>query len=248
VLIMADIVGRIKKLIALSSRNDSPEEAANAAALAQDLMFKYQIGMVDLDATDTDARMPEGIVDAPIASGDKRRAIWKSSLAHAVATGFGCEMYFDRTVNGFNFHIFGTDSAVQTVHYMYGYLLLEITRLSEEAWSAHGRETRENGKTWKNSFRLAAVSELRKRLQTKRVAQQREVAVAPTTTAIALYKTDAERVTNEWKATEKRLRLRPAPVARVQQSLSAFDRGRAAGMHIGLDAKGSIEGSKKRMK
>jgi hypothetical protein len=37
---MADIVGRIKKLIALSKRNDSPEEAAQAAAHAQDLMSR----------------------------------------------------------------------------------------------------------------------------------------------------------------------------------------------------------------
>ena len=244
---MADIVGRIKKLIALSKRNDSPEEAAQAAAHAQDLMFKYQIGETDLDVGDTDERTSEEIVNTPIQTSDAKRAIWKSSLAHAVANGFGCEMYFSRNVNGTTFHIFGTESAVQTVHYMYGYLSLEITRLSEREWNAHGKETGENGKTWKNSFRLAAVTELRTRLMETRREQRVKVATAPTSTAIALYKTDEERVTNEWKAASKRLGIHSVSTAPTRHSYSAYDRGRSAGRKIGLSSGKGIEGSKKRI-
>ena len=244
---MADIVGRIKKLIALSKSNDSPEEAAQAAAHAQDLMFKYQIGEVDLDVGDTDERTPEEITNNPIQTADTKRAIWKSSLAHAVANGFGCEMYFSRGMGGYQLNIFGTASAVQTVHYMYGYLALEITRLSEREWLEHGKGRNENGKTWKNSFRLAAVTELRARLMAKRKEQQVKVATAPTSTAIALYKTDEERVANEWKAASKRLGIHRVSTAPTRHSYSAYDRGRSAGRKIGLSSGKGIEGSKKRI-
>ena len=241
---MADIVGRIKKLIALSKNNNSTAEAANAAALAQELMFKHQIGEGDLDVGDTDERTPEEIVNTPIQTSDAKRAVWKSSLAHAVATGFGCEMYFSRTVNGTTFHIFGTTTAVQTVHYVFGYLNLEITRLCEQEWRENGEGS---AKTWKNSFRLAAVNELRARLLAKRKEQQIKVATAPTSTAIALYKTDEERVASGWKAESKKLNLRSAPTSRVRTSYSAYDRGRTAGRSIGLDAKAGISASKERI-
>lgn len=259
------IIDRIRKLLELSRSNNSPEEAARAAALAQDMMFKYQIGEGDIDTTDT-KRAPEEIITDGIRPGDRQRVIWKSSLAHAVALGCGCEMYSSREWVGdgqryeTTFKIFGTKTAVQTVQYLYGYLVLEITRLAEEGYRAHGQG---HGRTWKNSFKLGAVNEIRRRLSEQRRAQQAHVAEAvkaaqstetakatetAQSTALALYQTDEQRVSDSWKVESKRLRLRTVSSGRRNHNPTAYDRGKSAGRGIGLGGgKAGLPASKGRI-
>jgi len=240
------IVTRIRKLLELSKRNDSPEEAAQAAGLAQEMMFKYQIGEMDIEATET-VRKEEELVNESIHK-EKRRAVWRSSLAFSIAQGFGCEMYVDSTKEErTHFQIYGTVSAVQTVSYMFNYLNLEINRLCESEWEAHGKESKQQCKTWKNSFRLGAVNEVRKRLLEQRKTQKAAVNNAVESTALALYKSDEQRVVEGYKAFSKRLRFRNASSAPTRHNQSAYSRGANAGSAIGLSGGKAIAASKERI-
>lgn len=242
------IVDRVRKLVELSKHNNSPEEAARAAALAQELMFKYQIGEADLEVDGR--REPEALVEEAIQDRDpgKKRDVWRACLAYAVAKGFGCQMYND---HGGKFQIYGLKSAVQTVSYVYGYLMLEVNRLCEEAWREHGREQRLSPRTWKNSFRMGAVNAIRIRLEAQRKAQATQVAEmvaearekpaeasAPRCTALALYKTDEERVSDGWKTRERELHLRSSRISGTRRNPNAYQRGRAAGEGVALGSTG----------
>lgn len=236
------VVDRIRKLLELSRNNNSPDEAASAATEAQRLMFKFQIQESDL-VLDEEERKPEAIVEDGIDSGHKDRVVWKACLANALAEGFGAEMYSTRGANGMkSFQIYGLESSVQTVKYMYGYLAAEIMRLSEEAWREHGHEQRLSPRTWCNNFRMGAVNTIRKRLQEQREVQNVEVrervAAAkreqkPQSTALALYQTNEERVEQGFKALSKRLGL-VTRKSYARSNPTAYQHGAAAGAGVNL--------------
>ncbi len=251
---MSKIVDRIRKLVELSKSNNSAEEAASAAAMASDLMFKYQIGEADLQTSDK--REQEQLVEESIGQEKKRqRDVWKACLAHAVAKGFGCEMYNSRDEKGNpKFQIFGVKSVVQTVSYVYGYLALEIERLCTAAWKTHGGKedsfnARAKARTWKNSFRMGAMNAIRVRLEKQRTEQQAQVAEmvaaqkaapeAPKSTSLALFKTDEERVEEGYKDLSRKLHLRAGRATRVNHSKNAYEHGREAGNGVALGSRGT---------
>src|ERR1700761_4638393 len=110
------IIDRIRKFRALAASNNSPEEAAQAAAYAADLMFKHQIEETDLEVA---PRVVEEVVDEAVASAEGKREVWKSHLAYHLALAFGCKMYIDRSRGKASYQVFGLKSAVQTISYMF---------------------------------------------------------------------------------------------------------------------------------
>jgi len=258
---MADILARVQKLLQLGKRNDSPQEAANALALAQDLMFKYQISEADLDAGD-EQREREAVVDEAVyQSTSTKKAAWKSCLAYAIARGFGCHMYTMRDragTGGHQFQVVGLKSVVQTVSYLYGYASLEIERLCAEEW-----ERRRSGypgvaaaRNWKNNFRLGAVAALRTRLDEQRGSQEsvmagvehfRPVGIAHSSSALALYRSDAERVDQEYRGISKRLGLRRTARRGARHNPSAYSLGREAGQSLSLGGGRGLAGAKSRI-
>lgn len=237
----ANIVDKIKNLLDLSRNNNSPEEAALAATRAQELMFKYQIQESDIVSTDEE-RKPEALVEEGIDSKDKKRNVWKSCLAYAVAKGFGATMYHTDRNGTAHFQIFGLESSVQTVKYMYAYLLNEIERLCEENWKAHGKEQRQSPRTWRNNFRLGAVNTIRERLQKQHQAQRVEVRervaeakreAKPQSAALALFQTNEERVEAGYEELRKKHNLRTTRT-RYRHNPNAYERGREAGSKVSL--------------
>jgi hypothetical protein len=238
---MADIIDRIKNLLHLSRNNDSVEEAALAATRAQELMFRYQIQESDI-VTSEEERKPEALVEESIDSKDKKRNVWKSCLAYAVAKGFGATMYYTHAGGTSRFQIFGLESSVQTVKYMYSSLLNEIERLCEEGWKAHGKEQRQSPRTWRNNFRLGAVNTIRQRLENQRQAQNVEVrervaeakrAAKPQSTALALYQTNEERVEAGYEELRKKHNLRKRRT-HSRHNPTAYQRGSEAGANVSL--------------
>lgn len=235
---MSDIVGRIRKLIELSKNNNSPEEAAQAAARAQELMFKYSIGEADLDVTRNDE--PEEVVDqtAHTEDGKIRRDVWKGVLVNTLARAFGCKSYrfTDYATKSNRLQVVGVQSAVQTVSYLFGYLVLEINRLADEAYKEHGRG--QSPRTYRNSFRMGAINTIGARLaeqiQAQQVVVRAKQAEAPASTALALYKSAQERTEEEYSVIRKRLGLRAGKRTRYTQHLNAYQRGRAAGEGLSL--------------
>ncbi len=249
---MNKIVDRIRKFIALSENNNSPEEAAAAAAAAQELMFKYQIGEADLDLGSDTKREAEEVVDESVLVDDKvKRDVWKASLANQLAHAFGCKMYTwrDWQTKECRYRVVGVKSVVQTIGYMFTYLAAEIDRLADEAWKVELNKKFQSARTWKNSFRLGAVNTIAGRLKAQRAEQDAQVeamvaaakearaagaAETVKTTALALYKTDQERVQDEYKKISKAKGLRTSRSAYRRHSVSAYEKGQAAGSKVGL--------------
>lgn len=242
-----NILGRVRKLIELSRANNSAAEAASAAAMAADLMFKYSIGEADLEVGTTE-RQPEDVVEESVMKeGRQRREVWKGVLANTLARAFGCRCYTSKGLGEVKIQVFGLQSAVQTVNYMFGYLCLEINRLGEEAFARNSDGS--HGKTFKNSFRMGAINTIATRLAEQTAAHAVTVRerVAAGGTAIALYKTDIERVDAGFKSLSKRINLRAAAPIAAARSYNAYQQGQKAGQNLGLGGGKGIAGSKSRI-
>lgn len=271
---MADIIERIRNLWALSKNNNSPEEAALAAARAQELMFKYQIGESDISLSEDDKR--EDVVDESILVEEvARRCPWKASLGNSLAHAFGCKLYtwkeyVGKTVGVIGggavayrrecqYRVVGLKSAVQTIGYMFSYLAREVDELAERAWT-EARKTgypANQGRTWKNSFRLGAVNTIAQRLKAQRAEQDAQVEAMMTAakaarqgikvTALALYKSDRERVREEYKAIEKKRGLRTV-YSSARHTVSAYERGQCAGRDVNLSSGKPLAADKQRIR
>jgi len=162
------VIDRVKKLLNLSQRAGSPEEAALAALRAQELIAEHRLAEADLSLAGG-APVPEEAVVESVIEGDRsrRRAQqWRVKLAGALAPAFGCKIYFWPGTDRIG--AIGRESDVQTLSYVQGYLALEIQRLTEDAWNALkarnvGCELPQPSR-WRNSFRLGVVATVRERL------------------------------------------------------------------------------------
>jgi hypothetical protein len=259
---MADIVGRIKKMLQRANHvNADPNEAAVALAQAQELMFQYQIAESDIEMGE-EKRTPEEVVEESVEQGGGGRIeSWKSTLAHTVARAFGCKMWSDPyTQRGtVRFHLIGTKSATQTVSYMFSYLHPEIDRMARDAWEAAKKagETRDSARTFLNSFRMGAVHMIRSRLLEQISAQEAALKVmekaqeakasANRGVALALYRGDQERVQEAYEEAAKRLKLRSTGSHRFRHNHNAYERGRSAGSAMQLGGGKALGADKRRI-
>lgn len=242
-----NVLGRVRKLIELSKSNNSPAEAASAAAMAADMMFKYSIGEADLDMGPTERVQEDVVEESVMKSAGKNREVWKGVLANTLARAFGCRCYTSRGLGDVKLQVFGLKSAVETVGYMFQYLSKEINRLADEGFARNSAGV--HGKSFKNSFRMGAINTINSRLAEQTKAHQVTVRerVAAGGTAIALYKTDIERVDTGYKDLAKRLNLRTAPAAAPVRSFNAYAQGQKAGASLGLGGGKGLAASKSRI-
>jgi hypothetical protein len=257
---MTNVLDRVRKLLALA-KSGTPEEAALATARAQELMFKYSIGEADLEVEQVQREI-EAVVDEIVHEEAKtKRDLWKGVLLNTLALAFGCKSYSlrDWVNGGTKFKVLGVNSAVQTVNYLFGYLQLELDRLADAAFADHLREVdqdvsgrlRQNGRSFRNSFRMGAVNTIFRRLQVqiedqKRIIQAKKAA-APKSMALALYQGDVERTEEAYRAKKKELNLRHSKSRSSVRSISAYQRGSEAGANVSLGGGKAIAGSKPRI-
>ena len=158
---------RIKKLLKLAE-SDNAHEAEQAAMRAQELMIYHEIDALDIDLDeDTQTRVKEPIVQEVVDPGTRRRSIWKGTLASAIGKGFACKMYW----MGARTYLVGRSSDVQTVKYLYDYLVQELARLASKEFSEYKAAGGNiHGKTWKNNFFEGAVTSIGSRLERQRSA------------------------------------------------------------------------------
>lgn len=144
---MTPIIDRIRKLLALA-QSDNVNESAAAAGAAQRLMTEHQISM---DAVEKE--VVEQVTQDAEPLEENVRQIWKRRLAHVLCGCNGCGSVItgDRSFgkNG-KLMIYGRKSRVDTVRYLYAWLVREVERLAQ----AHNRG---GGITWLNSFRSGCV-------------------------------------------------------------------------------------------
>ena len=171
------VIDRVRKLLNLSQRAGSPEEAALAALRAQELIAEHRLAEADISLAGGDPVPEEAVVESVIEGDRSRRRAqqWRIKLAGALAPAFKCKIYY--WTGSDRIGAIGRESDVQTLGYVQGYLALEIQRLTEEAWAGvkarateHGEIVRElpQPSRWRNSFRLGVVSTVRERLNPKK--------------------------------------------------------------------------------
>lgn len=215
------ILDKIRKLLALSERNNSPEEAAAAAALAADMLFEHKLSMADVETPD-EYEDSLGSIDFQCAG-----AVWKTSLVHGVSRAFYCRgctvAKRDPETNGQKIvRIVGKLSDVQSASYMAAYLINEIDQLAKQ----HAG----NGRRWTNSFKVGAVSTVLNRLDEQKKAQEVKVAAAPAGTALVL-RNDAVAVQHYFR------QLFPRTVSGSRMRATSgdgFSAGKEAGAGISL--------------
>lgn len=135
------------KAMADEAASNSPEEAAIAAARMQELMFKHRISAAEIEGVADDE--PVRMVD--MIGTDKNVVSWKVDLLNCIARANFCrivytrasrERVYKRMVNGLQhtlrkpakpgrIDLFGKQSDIDTVTYMYEYLCREVVRLAK---------------------------------------------------------------------------------------------------------------------
>jgi hypothetical protein len=232
---MADIVERIRRLLALSE-SSNVNEAAAAAAKAAELMAKHQIDQATLDA-EVDA--PDEPVEAEdlLALGGKAQP-WKMMLASSLASANGCATYTQvrsgrqRIVTT---RIVGPKRGADTVRYMLAYLQNEVERLlkadvdqQRNGWAKLGAGF--NARSYAGSFRLGAACEIAKRIRESSDAVS--VAARSTASAGAIVRVDraGERLADAMAA----LGLEKPTTRPTYSNSSAFKAGAQAGAGVAL--------------
>ncbi|MEQ8762824.1 MAG: DUF2786 domain-containing protein [Planctomycetota bacterium] len=146
---------RIRKLLALAE-SQNPNEAAAAAARAAELMARYRIDRVLLEAHD-----PE--VEDLFFEETREKHTWRGILADGVTRSFGCRIYWRHAPNGIRMHGVGTASDLAAARYLFELLAAEIESLAERCADSLTRTASESG--WRRDFLLSAASTLRVRLR-----------------------------------------------------------------------------------
>lgn len=108
----AKVTARIRRLMALGTRNSNPHEAARAVALAQRLMQRHGLTPDMLSLSD----ITESVCLSLTSDADKVPA-WMSSLATVVCMATGCRCWF-----GWHIHVSpqGVSSVRRSLHF-YGF-------------------------------------------------------------------------------------------------------------------------------
>jgi hypothetical protein len=239
------VIDRIKKLLSLSKSNNE-HEAAQAAALAADLMIKHEIAEAALcDAENEPEDASQETIDQ---SG--RRVSWKGQLAHAISKSAGCRSYSDVRGKGCQTQVVGQPSKIATVRYMYQYLTAEVDRLANSAYGAEHEECARSGvpapsaRAWKNAFRLGASQTIAGRLVDQRKKTHAAAAAAGQSSALVVVKKAEEAVSIYIKKNVPGLRA----TARAQfSSRSGYGAGANAGRGVNLGGNAALGAGRRQL-
>jgi hypothetical protein len=158
---MADVLTRIRKLLALSTSANEHEAAAAALAVARTLAA-YRLTLGEVLATE--------VIERQVLRPEEP---WAQVLISVVAAGCGCRVIF----SGPALLIVGGVMDVDTAATLYGRLYTQIGRLARSGWRQHVADLtdphygvypslREPGAeaSWRESFALGAVGVVQERL------------------------------------------------------------------------------------
>lgn len=233
---MSKIIDKIRAILELSKNNPSAEEAATAAALAQELMFKHQIGMADLDVAEE--RDSGEIIADDIQRKMKNREPWKEAVLLGLTKSLGAEMFLHGRQA---YRLLGTKETVQVVQYMFGYLALEIEAISDRAWKEASKDPKTvvmltQGK-WKKSFRMGAANTVRRRLEDQARYQKVQMKAMEQTPGLVRYQTTQEKLT----AVMKSFNFRTVK-DKSQYYADPYNKGVEAGKEVNLGGNKTLGG------
>lgn len=265
------VIEKIQKLLALAGNNPSMNEAALAAAMAQKLMLEHKLSMSELEM---DERDDEPIVEHDVLRDERGRSPrqWKVTLLNGIANNNSCmAVYWSARFHvGENKHlnrgkmtrgklvVFGKKSDVDTVLYLYQWLVKEVEQLSKKA-KAQLKDEIDVGyndeeisvRTWADSFRKGCADTISNKLYAQRKAQEQQIRSQAGAACTALVRIDKQAKEVE-KFVESKYKVSKSG-KKMTADEEAYIAGREAAKNIDLDgSKGKltapakqIEGGKK---
>jgi hypothetical protein len=156
-----DILRKIRGLLKLGE-SDNPNEAASAAAMAARLMERHSIEAAALEIKADQAEPDEPLKEFKEPLG--KSGSWRYRLADALATANGCLIY----KTGSELRIAGRASGAEKVRYLFAYCEREIDRLAR-------RNTRGEGRTYANNYRIGCVGAIKEAIAEERAALRAEM-------------------------------------------------------------------------
>lgn len=165
-----DILSKLKKLQALADRAGTPEEAAVAATKVQELLFKHNLEMSDIQLGDDESSVKREYIKGTHQI--KYAASWCRSLIWDIAKSNFCDTVYTRGTTRVS--IVGESHNVEAVKMLYDYVQAQIIQLRNEAWKTEGRFTSSRESAWKTSFDAGCAARIGTRLQQERRRLQEE--------------------------------------------------------------------------
>lgn len=157
------IIEKLRKVLALTL-SPMEGEAAAAAYKLEELLTSHNLSMADLEM--------KGKVGKPsVQENDhdlgKAAFTWKLNLAEGIAEFYYCHPIVDRTAKTVVF--IGRKDNVEGLKMLYGWLIDQIKRISNEERKSHMQNTGEHidPLRWQVNFGIGAVSRLKERLKEK---------------------------------------------------------------------------------
>lgn len=202
-------------------RGATPEEAANAAAKAQAMLFEHNLSMSQVDTHELPNEKTEEIENIEMEiEGGSSVIRWKRALLHAVARHNFCKAI---TLSGTSdVAVVGRRSNVIVVEYMSEYLEKEITRLAKNA----AKEVEIGRPAFVSSFCIGAVVTVSKRLEEQ--AKESEKASPQSMALVVQTNAALEKAFKEfWPDVRKGRRTRI-------KDADGYAKGMKAGHSIGL--------------
>ncbi len=216
-------IEKIKKLLALAS-SPNPHEAAQAAALAADLMERHGVESADLQGDDVSPVVSQEVDhDEP----------WYRTLIHVVAKNMTCECWLDRQRGKVVVVGRGPDLAAT---------MLLCAWLRSQLIAACAKERRNHpsihGRTFNTSFYAGALSAIDRRFRLRTISP---VASDGTpgltlaqTEALARYRDSAEDAISAWKQAHGIKTI--SRTSRARSNASAYAAGQRAGDAASMSA------------
>lgn len=239
----ANVIEKIKNLLALAANAGTEAEAENASRHAQRLMTQYRIETAELEL----AAAEDNHVVAPIqenmgAESGGKIAQWKISLMTTIAKINGCSLLMNWHWDGYgqgvrrkkvhSFNIIGTEADAAMATAFYVSIRDTIEHLAKINKPKLGRG---DGKNWATSFKLGCASTIRARLKEGHEEARAEALKASSCTALAVVDQREGQVSSWISEKYKKLGSRQASASRV--NIDAYSAGRAAGSKVNLTTK-----------
>lgn len=214
----ADIMERIRRLLALS-KSPNEHEAASAAAAAAAMMDEHKLDQAEIELAGGDPEL-EAVEDTILYGDFMERKTWKIVIVQGVCILNECKPY----ITPRNVRIVGRTSSIQTVDYTVKYLWNAAKEICDREYRSV-RLRPQSQQVWKSSFLAGCANRLYARLNELHAAKN------PTDCqALVLVRKHDQEVADVFD----RLNTHDANLKRQKVSTTAYRAGTAAANTIGL--------------
>lgn len=252
-----EIFDKIKKLLRLSEKAGTPEEAASAAAKAQELMLRYRLESCDFSGA-RDEQAGGGTPDEevnhysenPKVAESIKYSTWMGHLIRVLARHNNCQIViFTRTQTvvksrnhwgqpvfgkkkiGVDYRLIGRASDVEMVRFLYSHVTPQIEGLLNQ----HKVMGWIQGKTEALQFRIGVIETIDRRLTEMEKSVKQEYVDQHKGSALALYDQKSAKTLEKYKQIAEKEKFKTGSSWNIRQSASARECGREAGEKVGLN-------------